>query len=151
MGVMDTETRNVWVLVTRSDDEPGIWSAHCLDLDLVTQGETIEGAFVAARAAILMAVCDDLSDGLDPFDARSDAPEECWERLWRVLRHAVPLESVPAERRGQLHCVVGHYKLGLPKVKSDPINDAGDPWEFIPAAWQLAALESFRGPDSKRC
>jgi predicted RNase H-like HicB family nuclease len=75
---------NLIVLVMPAEDLPGQWIAHCLNLDLVTQGNSIEHALEMAGEAIQMVVADDLRDGLDPLE-RPLAPRECWDLLLEIL------------------------------------------------------------------
>lgn len=64
------------VLFERSKDVPGYWEAHCLDLDVVTQGRTLGEAVIAVREAMLMVIEDDLRMNIDPLRRR--APDEFW-------------------------------------------------------------------------
>lgn len=81
-----------WVLATPAPDLPGKWNAHCLDLDIVTQGESLQHAFQMANEAVLLAVGDDIVNGLDPR-GRKRAPQEDWDLLHRVVEAHRPLSD----------------------------------------------------------
>ena len=51
------------VLVSRAEDLPGIWVSHCLNLDVISQGETIPEAIEAIKEAVLMVLNEDESEG----------------------------------------------------------------------------------------
>jgi predicted RNase H-like HicB family nuclease len=74
-----------WMLVEPAEDIPGIWVGHCLDFDVVSQGDNPQDAIASVTEAVAMTVVDDLQNGLDPNERR--APAEFWDRLARVLKH----------------------------------------------------------------
>jgi predicted RNase H-like HicB family nuclease len=88
--------RNLWVLVKPSADVRGEWVAHCLDLDVVTQGRNPTHAVQMIGEALALAIEDDLRQGRDPF-ARSRAPAEYWDELHRVTGQGEPSPVLPAE------------------------------------------------------
>ena len=61
----------------RADDVPGEWVGHCLDLDVVTQGTSLEHVLSMLGEACFMTVCDDVRSGRDPLDRR--APQSYWD------------------------------------------------------------------------
>ena len=52
--------QTTWVLVTRSCDLPGQWVGHCLNLDVVSQGDSIEHAFQMVQEAVQFLVEEDV-------------------------------------------------------------------------------------------
>jgi len=56
----------------------GQWVAHCLNLDLVSQGNSPEHAIQMIFEATAQVVADDLRSGQDPA-GRRPAPKELWE------------------------------------------------------------------------
>lgn len=80
-------------------DVAGQWTAHCLDWDLVTQGDSEEHAWEMLREAVEMVVANDQEHGRNPFD-RKRAPQKYWEQAQRVeQRDAQPgsvVKSFPA-------------------------------------------------------
>jgi predicted RNase H-like HicB family nuclease len=77
--------RNVWVLAYPAEDVPGQWVGHCLDLDVVSVGTSLDDALRMTAEAVALCLQWDAESGLDPF-ARSKAPGEAWELLDRVVR-----------------------------------------------------------------
>ncbi len=71
---------NFWAYIYQAPDLPGVWVAHCLRLDLVSQGDSPAGARDAIHEAVEMALLDDLNCGLEPLERRP-APDECWTGL----------------------------------------------------------------------
>ena len=74
--------RHVWILAYPAEDVPGEWIAHCLDVDVVMQGPTVDAALQSAIDGALFVMKSDLSRGEDPFARR--APESDWSDLLRV-------------------------------------------------------------------
>lgn len=87
---MLTERReyNFWVVV-RSCEIEGQWTAHILELDLVTQGNSIEHAFKMAGEAAGMVVVEDLKADRDPLTRR--APAECYAELASIVMRNTPI------------------------------------------------------------
>ncbi len=124
------------VLVTRAEELPGLWVSHCLNLDVISQGETIPKAVEALKEAVLMVMNEDESEGLDPFD-RERAPEECWHLLGQIMREGVPVDSVEDERT--IEAVVTQFRVL--RVEQTQL-------EQVPEPWQVAAI---RGSSDIRC
>lgn len=80
-----TETRihPLWVLFKPAEDLHGCWTAHCLELDVVTSGTSLSHAIGMVVEAAGMTIMDDISHGRDPHDRR--APKEYWGELSRIL------------------------------------------------------------------
>jgi predicted RNase H-like HicB family nuclease len=126
----------VSILVTRAEDLPGVWVSHCLNLDVISQGNSIREALEAVQEAVLMVLNDDESEGLDPFD-RERAPDDCWQQLFKIMREGVPAQSVPDEN--EICALVTQMRfLRLP----------GAAVERMPEAWEFAALRQF---NEQRC
>ncbi len=93
---MGTASRTVrctlHTLITPAQDVPGLWVAHCLELDVISQGNDPEHALRAIAEAVEMVVEDDLERGDDPLEVRTRAPEECWITLLRVMQTGQPVD-----------------------------------------------------------
>jgi predicted RNase H-like HicB family nuclease len=76
-------TYNLWVLVRPAEDLKDQWVAHCLELDVVSQGTSFTHAMEMVFEAIAMVVTDDIGAGRDPLSRR--APEEYWSELYHVM------------------------------------------------------------------
>lgn len=57
--------------------------SHCLDLDIVSQGNSAEHALDMIKEAIELVVIDDLANNRQ----RAHAPDECWEVWRKILSH----------------------------------------------------------------
>lgn len=76
---------NFWMIVKRSLDLPGQWIAHCLDVDVVSQGNSFEQAFRMGFEAVAMVIAEDLRAGDEPLARR--APPQVWDdELWDALK-----------------------------------------------------------------
>lgn len=82
----------LWVQVQRAEDLPGVWLAHCLDLDVMSQGDSIPHAIEMIAEAVNMTLEHDLSTGRDPLDRR--APREFWDAFWALMRRG---EKMPPD------------------------------------------------------
>lgn len=143
---MAHEPRTVWILLNPAPDVEGQWIAHCLDLDVVTQGSSLEHAAIMAREAVDLVIESDVAAGSDPFE-REEAPQDDWQRLYKLLHHAVPLKLVPREKWGRLKVVAMPYTVCVPDV-ADDVPESADPLQ-IPDAWLAAQLRDS-GRDSSR-
>lgn len=82
---------NFWIVVRPSEQLEGQWVAHCLELDIVSQGNSIAHAFKMISEAVCMVIADDLEDNLDPR-SRRPAPKEYWDELWSALSRGEPTD-----------------------------------------------------------
>lgn len=62
------------------------WVAHCLDLDIISQGNSIDHATEMLREAVGMSVWDDLES--DTYTRQTKAPPEYWQEYLK----AAPLD-----------------------------------------------------------
>lgn len=85
---MDTVSRTFALnfFFRRSDELPGQWVAHCLDVDVVTYGNSLRHALEMLREAVDLVVVEDLSTGLEPLER--SAPREEWEAMIRCVNGA---------------------------------------------------------------
>ena len=88
------------VLVFSAADLPGQWIGHCLDLDIVSQGNSPEEALRMIREATEMSVIDAMNDGLDPKAVYKRAPERYWARFKDAMDHGTPVDSLELEADG---------------------------------------------------
>jgi hypothetical protein len=71
-----------------AEDVPGQWLAHCLELDVVSQGNSLPHALEMLKEAVGEVLVSDLQKRLDPMRRR--APQEDWDRMWGMLKGANP-------------------------------------------------------------
>jgi len=126
---------NVTVLLKPAADLPGVWTAHCLHLDLVTQGDGFIGAMAAIREAVQLVVDVDLSEGRDPL-TRPSAPEEYWSQFSEVVKHGAPFDSIAAADMASVSAVVAQLRF------SRPLHAALDAefFETLPDPWVIAKV-----------
>ncbi len=88
---MEVRNYNLRAIIYRAPDAPHIWVAHCLELDVVSQGATPGQANEAIREAVEMVLLDDLNAGFDPF-GRHPAPADIQERWAELFRYGRPVD-----------------------------------------------------------
>lgn len=86
--------RNLSVLVQRDAEDTHIWIAHCLDCDIITQGDDPADALTSLPEAVLIAIGDALKAGQDPFEFK--APPEDFEIYRKVQQVGEPM-TLPAD------------------------------------------------------
>jgi predicted RNase H-like HicB family nuclease len=69
-----------------SEDIAGQWIVHCLELDVVTQGDSAENAVQMLDDALNILAYENMKDGRPPFEFRSAPPED-----WELYRRAEPI------------------------------------------------------------
>jgi len=134
---------NLAVLVTPSSSIPGQWVAHCLNLNIVTQGDSIQHAIMMSREAVAQVVADDLLHGLDPLE-REPADPECWAMVADIHHQGLALTAV--EDPGRIRAALASLRVVVP---TEALPDHARPQEIevemLPPAWQLAALADLSG------
>ena len=133
---------STFVVLVNPSEIPGQWVAHCLNLDVVTQGDSVQHAFAMAEEAVRLVIEDDLSHGLDPLE-RPKAPEDKWQMASTVLKSGRPLPSI--EDPSRIAGAVGYLSVVVP-VGALPEHARPTPPEVraIPPAWQIASLLDLR-------
>jgi len=84
----------VWVVLRPAEDVPGQWVAHCLEFDVVTQGNSPSHALNMAREATEIVV----ENQRDPFLRR--APDQFFVEFVKLLRNARKIELSQLENAG---------------------------------------------------
>lgn len=77
---------NLWVYARPAPDVPGQWEIHCLDMDVVSMGNSLQHALAMLVEGLFMVIIDDRKNGRDPLARR--APEEEWKPMWDVFYSA---------------------------------------------------------------
>ena len=70
------------VLVKPDEEVAGQWIAHCLDLDLVSQGNSLQHAVEMICDAIAIVLLEDAHAGFN--DMQRKAPHHFWQELQRL-------------------------------------------------------------------
>ncbi len=68
------------IVAFRAKDLPGVWLTHCLDLDMMSQGDTLHEALKNLGEVLPLCVNDDVMGGDDPFERGKRTPVEDWNR-----------------------------------------------------------------------
>ena len=85
------------VLISPAQDLPGQWVAHCLELDLVSQGNSPKHAEDMIAEAIEMCADENIRAGRPPFSFRA-APDEVWSMLETAEELAIRPLRISASR-----------------------------------------------------
>lgn len=103
-----------WFLFERSEQLPDTWVAQCLELDVVTYGQSLDHALEMALEASRMILDDDEEAGLDPFARR--APKEDWDKLEELRKS--PKAHIPLGSMGsrQDEFKIFAVQMEVPKV-----------------------------------
>jgi len=112
-------TLNLSVFLTRAPDVEGQWVGHCLDLDVVSQGDSMRHAYEMTREAVELLILDDLNAGREP--TLRSAPREEWEAATRVVHSANPKLYTLSElfaNEGHMHYALAPLMLGFEAVTS---------------------------------
>lgn len=89
--VLERRKYPCWVHISPSSTIDGLWVAHCLELDVVSQGSSPTDALEMVGEASAMLLIDDLNEELDPLDRR--APEECWDHLFAIFKEGDKVDA----------------------------------------------------------
>lgn len=84
-------------IVVPAEDVPGAWVAHCLTLDLLSQGPTPEEALRLVAESSLQTFIDDLNDEQDPIERKAPADE------WKILEEVMACGEEVSEQDAIAH------------------------------------------------
>ncbi len=119
---------NLWVVLHRPEQPKGDWAAHCLEIDVVSQGRNPRHAIEMVAEAIVMTLKADLTTKQLP--SRRRAPDEFWDELWAILRNSEPTSLA----KGSAGAIALAGQLVL-RVETKPRRKAAPhPFE-VPALW----------------
>jgi len=91
------ELREFSILIRQEAGLEGQWIAHCLNLDLVSQGNSPSDAVRMILEATSIAVIDDMKEGLDPA-GRSSAPKDLWDLFARTQQSGTRIAAADVDR-----------------------------------------------------
>lgn len=115
---MDTATFNLWALIEPSEEVEGEWLAHCLNLDVMSQGSSPEEAIDMIIEASEMVIEDRLNRGADPGAVFVDgADREEWGRLQEFLQGGRVTSS--AEVAQATRCFAVNYNIAFRRRSLD--------------------------------
>jgi hypothetical protein len=132
---MNRSAYEFWLVVRPAADVPGQWVAHCLELDVVTSGNSIRHAFEMAAEASLMTVLDDVAEhGAPRADRR--APDEYWEQLKVIFRRGVFGEKLEDADPQDIEAVAAQLRIEV--LCPQPVRQSRPPeqtWD-LPLFWR---------------
>lgn len=113
-----------WVMIERSEDGDG-WTGHCLEFDIVSQGDSPQQAIDMVREATAMALLDDQNDGVEPNEVRSEAPVEYWQSLFELIKNGerIPLSKVRSGERSDVKKFAMQIVLAFVRVHELELAD----------------------------
>ncbi len=128
------------IVVAPAEDIAGVWVGHCLDLDVISQGNSATEAFEAVIEAVAMAVTDDLDADLNPLD-RPRAPDEDWALLVGTLKHGhkVKLSDVGADSRNVVLAMQATFVFERVKRDHDRFDHIASTFDTAVINQQVAA------------
>lgn len=138
--------RNFWLLVKPADDVPGQWVGHCLELDILSVGESVQEAIQRTSEAMCESIMDDIQHGRSPL-ARRPAPPEYTTELNRVLSEGRQVTQLAGNERGmvalQLHARLEQFEVPLAAGEQAAQQRQPHPQlEQLPSAWLMAKYNS---------
>ncbi len=95
--------KTYWVIAEPSIEIEGVWIAHALTYDVLSQGTSLLTAIEAVAEAVGIVLVDDEERGADPSLRR--APREYWEELFDHLPDANGPHHEPGDGTRFLVCV----------------------------------------------
>jgi predicted RNase H-like HicB family nuclease len=125
-------------LVSPARDVAGQWVAHCLNWDVVSQGDSPSHAISMLVEAVEMVIEADDEDDFDS-ELRPAAPEECWTVFSRIQHHGkrmsptMPLELPEAPALA--------YALTFYRREQNKVADLGEVSEYTPPPFVVQALQ----------
>lgn len=81
----------ICLLIEKAPDVPGQWQVYCLNVNVVSYGNSPEHALEMGREAASIVIIDDLNKGSEP--TRRRASEEDWNRFNLLQKEAQKIDS----------------------------------------------------------
>lgn len=94
MSAIELQNFTLTAVLKPSEDIPGRWVSHCLELDVLSEGDTLSAAMGMLLEAVMMTLKDDLNGGRDPLARR--APKGFWLELDRIVKAGTPVTFTQA-------------------------------------------------------
>lgn len=104
-----------WVLFYPAPDVRGEWLGHVLDLNIMSQGRSLEHVIAMTLEATSLAIQWDLEAGKDPFVVRKRARPSEYAKARRALLEGRPIASSDAKKIKSADLVVGVFVLHVKK------------------------------------
>lgn len=144
--------RNFWLLVKPADDVPGQWVGHCLELDILSVGDSLQEAIRMTSEAMCEAIADDIEHGRSPLQRRSAPPEYVTE-LNRVLSEGRQVAHLEGNERCmaalQIHVQVERFEVK--PVAGEEQGHLHPRLEQLPSAWLMAKYNAEQRRSGAPC
>jgi len=142
-GIKDLRLFTCWVMIERSEDGDGSWIGHCLEFDIVSQGDSAHHALDMIHEATAMMLLDDLNDGVEPDAIRSRAPTELWQSLFTMMKmgERIPLAQIRNGERSDVKKFATQIVLPFVRVHALELADTPQPMDSVlsmPSPQQMA-------------
>jgi len=108
---MRTTIQNIFVLLERDTDIGG-WTAHALDIDVVTQGDSLAHAMDMVCEAVSMMYAE---------GRQTEAPVEFWNRLHHVCRDGTCSLGLVASVSESVQAFVGILSVRREDGSDEPV------------------------------
>ncbi len=144
---------NLWVYAKPAPDVPSQWEIHCLDLDIVTMGDSLRHAISMLTESIAIIASDDLANDRNPLDRR--APEEEWQAMLRLF-HSSPPQRIHSDADLDVSNVEVAMQINVTLERWHP-SESGAPASGNPSLAHLVRpshrtmFMSFRALDACVC
>jgi len=127
----------VWILLKKAEVE-GQWIGHCLELDVVSQGDGAKHAYEMAVEAAKLAMQWDLEEDLDPRQ-RPQAPADCYDDLHFLIDRGSRMEVDEALDDGGFSVIAVRVSFDLDKLRAGDDQPYSPPPEPVMRALAQAA------------
>lgn len=122
---MQVDKFNFSVLIHPARDVPGQWIAHVLELDVVTQGNSVAHVFDMVEEAAKM-VCAE-----NERTAWVRAPEDDWLRFYEIMNDGTSFEEAAEVPPGAWVAAIVEVVVSTPKASRQhavvPVKRSGQP------------------------
>lgn len=130
------------VLIYRAPDVEGQWVAHCLNWDLVSQGDSPGHAAQMIAEAAVLAIEEDKAEGFDSAK-RPSAPKELWDLFSQTQRRGkqIPPTAVDNEAAGR-NAVIAAVMYAMPVIEGVPSGASNSREAFTPPPFMIAEFQN---------
>lgn len=128
------------VLIQRAPDLPGQWVAHCLNIDVMSQGSSPLEARDSLMEAFAIVFEHEISCGRNPMDRRA-APEEyfdLWNRVAERGRPGIFAEMKPSDVKDTQY--IATMLCVTAEVVDHHAEIVDEPGCGVPPAWMIAEI-----------
>jgi hypothetical protein len=107
---MKTATFTFWTKIVPTELK-GQWVAHCLDFDVMSQGNSPQHALKMLNEAMAISLSDDMMNGVDPHTRRVSDSE--WDAFRELLSQAKPCSIDEAASKPGLKAIIMNCSMTM--------------------------------------